>query len=103
MTQDEIINQIVEYLDQHLLGTRGGMGQEPYKGDFFKLFEEAHRGSYFDVTSSPRLTGDGLIDPITVRWTTGDDEEANRREQLMRQLLSMWNEWRYAWDRLENR
>ncbi len=99
MTQDEIINQIVEYLDQHLHGMRGAMGQEPYKGDFFKLFKEAYRGGYFDVTSSPRLTGDGLIDLIKVRWTTGGDEEVSRRAQWMHQLLPMWNEWRYAWDR----
>ena len=99
MTQDEIINQIVEYLDQHLRGSRGAMSQEPYKGDFFKLFEEAYRGGYFDVTSSPRLTGDGLIDPIVARWFTGDEEEDNRRERLMHKLLPMWSEWRYAWDR----
>ncbi len=102
MTQDEIINQIVEYLDQHLHGMRGAMGQEPYKGDFFKLFEEAHRGGYMYVSSSPRLTADGLIDPVRARWFTSDEDD-EQREQLLHQLMAMWGEWRYAWDRLENR
>ena len=99
MTQDEIINQIVEYLDQHLRGARGAMSQEPYKGDFFKLFEEAYRGGYFDVTSSPRLTGDALSDVIVTRWFTGAEIEDKNREKLMHRLLPMWDEWRYALDR----
>ena len=30
MTQEEIIQNIVAYLDQHLQGGRGYVGQEPY-------------------------------------------------------------------------
>ena len=42
MTNEEILNRINEYLDQHLSGIRGYIRQEPYIGDFFKLFAAAY-------------------------------------------------------------
>ena len=95
MTQEEIIKQILEYLDQHLKDLRGAIDQEPYKGDFFKLFKEAYRNNYFD--STPRLTGDALMDVIITRWFTEDEEENKKKRWWMEQLFQKWNEWRYAW------
>ena len=102
MTQEEIIERLIELLDQHLKDVRGYIGQEPYKGDFFKLFKEAYRNRYFDVQADPLLTGDSLRDIVVARWFTGEDAEDERRQQLMDQLFPKWDEWRYAWDHYEN-
>ena len=101
MTQDEIIERIIVYLDQHLKGGRGYVGQEPYKGDFFKLFKEAYRNNFFDVSSRPRLTGDSLSDIVVTRWFTGDEVEDDKRRHFMEQIFPKWDEWRYAWNHYE--
>ncbi len=98
MTQDEIINHIIVYLNGHLNGTRGGIGETIYKGDFFKLFKEAYHNGYFDESSRAGLRGDALRDIIVERWFTGDDAKDEKRWELMSQFSAMWDEWRYAWD-----
>ncbi len=99
MTQEKIINEFHQLLDMHLKGTLGYIGQEPYKGDFFKLFKEAYRNNYFDASSHPRLTGDALRDVLVDRWLSRTNEKENKRKrELMEQLLLKWDEWRYAWD-----
>jgi hypothetical protein len=97
MTQEEIIKKIINYLDQHLEGSRGYIGQDPYKKDFFDLCKNAHLNGYFDTRSSPRLTGDALMDILNTRWLT-DDEQSEQKKKLMNDFLMMWNEWRYALD-----
>lgn len=73
-------------------------GQEPYKGDFFRLFREAYRNGYCDVSSSPRLTADRLRDILIARCTSGNEQQ---RDKLIEQLCDMWDEWRYARDHYE--
>jgi hypothetical protein len=97
MTQEEIIQKVLEYLDQHLRGGRGYIGQEPYKGDFFALFKEAFRNGYFEVSPRPLLTGDAFRDVLVARWFTENEEDNEKRTRLMEQLFSRWDEWRYAW------
>ena len=103
MTQEEIIERFIAYMNQHLKDVRGYIGQEPYKGDFFKLFKEAYLNNYFDVSAHPRLTGDSLSDIVITRGFTEDEEENKKREHLMHQLLPMWDEWRYAWDHYDDK
>ena len=98
MTQEEIIRQVHELLDMHLKGTRGYIGQEPYKGDFFRLFSQAHRNGYIESSSSPRLTGDALRDILVTRWFDDDESLNEKRKDLLNLLLTKWDEWRYAWD-----
>ena len=101
MTQEGIIEQLQEYLDQHLKGMRGAVSQEPYRGDFFKLFKEAYHNNYFDDSSGPILTADALTGVLCTRWYTEDQELNEKKELLMDQLFSKWYEWRYAWDHYE--
>lgn len=101
MTQEQIINQIINYLQMHAKGVRGYIGQEPYKSDFFRLFKEAYHRKYFDATSQPRLTGDSLREILRHRWFSPDVLDTRQRHHLMNQLCSRWDEWRYAWDRYE--
>ena len=95
MNKEEIITEIKTYLDQHLRNMRGSIYQEPYKGDFFRLFREAYRNGYCDVASPRPFTGDALSDIIEQRWQLGEQKQ---RYSLMEKLFDMWDEWRYAWD-----
>ncbi len=101
MTQEEIISQILEYLNWHLKGARGAMSQEPYKGDFFKLFKEAYQRGYFDHSSRPMLRGDALRSIVAERWFTDDEGENEKKRYWMEKLFPKWDEWRYAWDRYD--
>ena len=102
MTPDEIIKRIIDYLDGHLGGSRGSMHQEPYKGDFFKLFREAYDNGYFDESSRPGLRGDALREKIIERWFTGGDATDEKRWELMNEFSVTWDEWRYAWDQRDD-
>jgi len=96
MTQEEIITRLIDLLVFHLQGGFGSVHQDPYKNDIFKLFREAYRKRYFESFSTPRLTGDGLRDTLQVRWNTANETQ---RKDLAEAVLTMWVEWRYAWDR----
>jgi len=95
MTEEEIIQTLIDYLNQHLSGTRGYIGHSPYKSDIFELFADAYRKGYLDVSSNPRLTADGLRQVLSARWSAPDDDQGQR---LMEGVLQMWREWQYAWD-----
>ncbi len=99
MTQEEIIQTLLEYLNQTLKGGLGYIGHDPYKSDFFALFREAYLNNYFDVSAHPRLTGDWLNAHLAERWHTEDEDENKKKRELMSVLFSWWDEWRYAWDR----
>ena len=102
MNQEEIISTALTYLKEHLdkNGMRGHMDQEPYKGDFFRLFKEAYINNYFDSSSSPLLTGDALRDALVARWF--DDNRDDEKTELLTQLVNKWDAWRYAWDNYNN-
>jgi hypothetical protein len=96
MTQEEIITRLIERLDFHLRSGFGSVHQDPYKNDIFKLFREAYNNGYCEQTSRPLLTGDALRDTLQVRWDTANETQ---RHDLAQAVLTMWDEWRYAWDR----
>jgi hypothetical protein len=99
MNEKEIISEVQELLELHRKKVLGYMGQEPYKGDFFNLFKSAYKGGFFYESSSPRLTGDAFRDILVTRWLSGDSNSDAIKEELMDQLFTMWDEWRYAWDK----
>jgi hypothetical protein len=96
MTQEEIITRLIGRLDFHLNSGFGSVHKDPYKNDIFELFQDAYRNDYFDSRSHPRLTGDALRDTLQARWNTANDP---KRRDLAEAVLTMWDEWRYAWDR----
>ena len=98
MKQEDIIKEVQKLLELHFLGTLGYMGQEPYKGDFFKLFKEAYQAGFCDTSSNQTLTGDAFRSILVARWFSGDKNDDAKKEKLLDQLFSMWDEWRYAWD-----
>jgi hypothetical protein len=101
MQSGDIIDRLYTYLDEHLHGVRGSVYQEPYKRDMFALFREAYRGGYFQRQSGEQLlTADALGDVLIDRWFA-DDGRNEARERLLGQMMPMWQEWQYAWDRYQ--
>jgi hypothetical protein len=95
MTTDQILDQINQYLDQHVSGVRGALRQEPYIGDFFRMFAE----SQMDRTQGSEITGDGLVEAIGERSQRSDDKQHYQKKiELLRRLGAIWSEWGYAWD-----
>jgi len=101
MTQEEIITRLIDCLDFHLHST-ASVHQRHYKNDIFKLFREAYNSGYCEHTSRPLLTGDALRDTLQVRWNTGGADKKTQRKKLANDVLTMWDEWRYVWDRMRN-
>ena len=99
MTQEEILNELIDRLPVHLHGA--STRQEPYRGNIFQLFKEAYNNGYFEDTSHPRLTGDAILDTLEEGWINlHGEEEAKKRRDLAYNVLTMWDDWRYAWDQL---
>lgn len=90
-----ILNDITHLLRTHAdIGAH--LGQEPYKGNLFKLCEEAHAARYHHITSSPRLSADGLRDAVREQLSWHEDQN---RLKVLDRLCEMWHEWLYALDR----
>ncbi|WP_027710405.1 hypothetical protein [Zooshikella ganghwensis] len=98
MNQEKIIQEAVEYLRQHINqhGTRGYIDQEPYKGDWFKLFKVAYINNYLDGSSTPCLASDSFRSILVDRWFDGDRDD--EKTELLEMLINKWTEWKYAWD-----
>lgn len=96
MDREEIITGLLKLIKHHF-ESGASVHQEPYKGDFFKLFKEAYHNRYFE-NGHPILTGDSLVDVIAARWHTGDENEDQPKREFAWKVLRIWDQWRYAWD-----
>lgn len=95
MTGKEILTGMDKLLDFHLkLG--GSIHQEPYKGDFYKLFVDAYKNDYFRVSAHPRLTGDAIHDYFVENICAEENDYNDRKLKLLDNVLIMWREWYYA-------
>ena len=65
MTQEDIIQKLIDYLDLQLHGVMGTIHQEPSKGEFFALFAEAYNQGFLADRS---LTADTLLDILNAEW-----------------------------------
>jgi len=94
MDREQIVRALADLLDQHRNGLRGSMHQEPYKGDFFRLFAAAfNAGLIEEPGQTGYLSADALSDVLTDRFPeTVESEEFSI-------LHSFWGEWTYAWRR----
>jgi hypothetical protein len=93
MTNEEILNRINQYLDQYLNDIRGYIRQEPYIGDFFKLFAAAYANRESAGPSASHITSDGLVEEIGERSQQNDTPENYQKKlDLLRKLGAMWSE-----------
>ena len=99
MDREKIIESLLNLLKFHFKGG-ASVHQEPYKGEFFKLFKEAYHNRYFE-NGHPILTGDSLADVIATRWHTGDEKDDELKRVFAWKFLAIWDQWRYAWDHYE--
>jgi hypothetical protein len=90
MIVDEVVDKIIEQL--RLQDKHGGyFHQEPYKGDFFRLFVEAAE------TGDDGLRADRLTSMIDARAPEVID---GKNWPLLR---AAWPEWDYAWSRAKSK
>jgi hypothetical protein len=90
MRMDEIVNELIRLLrmrDEH----GGHFQQEPYKGDFFRLFEAAFQAGLLNDGAPTSLKLDSLISIISVHDSDVFDG------QTWRMFSAAWPEWDYAW------
>ena len=100
MTQEDIIQKIIDYLDLQLQGTMGTIHQEPSKSAFFALFAEAYHHGFMADRS---LTADALLDILNAEWFVDEHGTNAERLECVEPLLFYWHAWRYAWDRCEKK
>src|ERR1700736_3495819 len=90
MSLDEIVNEIIR-----LIKTRDELGghfqQEPYKGDFFRLFVAAFDAGLLKQNAPKSLKLNSLISIISAR-----DREVFDGETWPL-FSAAWPEWDYAW------
>ena len=99
MTNEEILDRINGYLNQHLAGIRGYICKEPYIGDFFKLFAAAYANRGLDGPSVSCITSDSLVEDIGEPSHQADTPENYQKKlDLLRILGSMWSEWHSSRD-----
>jgi hypothetical protein len=70
--------------------------QAGYKDVFFNLFREAHNQRFFEPSAHPQLTGDAIRDYLYENWLIEQNELNEKRANIMRTVLNMWDEWHYA-------
>jgi hypothetical protein len=110
---EAIIARVIELLQRYECVQ--GITQEPYKGDFFKVFSNAYRAGFctvrrrFDPTSGrmvvckvqrPLVSRDAIWAAAkNLAWIHGEMDPSEKRYCDIKLVCSWWNEWTYAWDR----
>ena len=90
MSLDEIVTEIIRLIRiRDELG--GHFQQEPYKGDFFRLFVAACNAGLMKQSAPRSLKLDSLISIISARERVVFDGET------WRMFSAAWPEWDYAW------
>ena len=100
MTQEDIIQKVIDYIDLQLHGVMGTIHQEPYKSEFFALFAEAYNKGFMADRS---LTADALLDILNAEWFLDEHGTNAERLECVEPLLFYWHAWRYAWDRCDQK
>jgi hypothetical protein len=94
MNHEQIVDGVIELLRQHERGVRGSIHQEPYKGDFFRLFAAAFNAGLIESPGQTNyLSADALTDIVVVKAP----ELANSKTSHT--LHSFWSDRTYAWRR----
>jgi hypothetical protein len=100
MNNDQIIDRVALYLEQHLNGTRGSLRQDEYRKDLLRLFASAYQNSKENPAGNC-ITGDGLLNDIAERWGLDESEQSKAKREILQCFCQMWREWQFAWDNYE--
>jgi hypothetical protein len=95
MSINEIVNEIIRLVRAR--DTNGGhFHDEPYKGDFFRLFIAAWDAGLLKRTGPKSLKLDSLISII------GDRDPAIFDGETWLMFCAAWPEWDYAWSQAKS-
>jgi hypothetical protein len=95
MNSEQVIGDLVKLFQHYETVLPGAdLHQEPYKGDFFKLFAIAYNAGFMKTNpeSFPFLRADALI-PLIDSRAPGIVDGKN-----FKIVHGFWREWTYAWD-----
>ena len=90
VTQEEIVENIIQLLRAHKEGLLGSIHQDPYTRNFFVQFRDAYNAGM-------TLYADALRDIIVAR--APELAEGETWDTLYR----FWSDWTYAWDHASER
>jgi hypothetical protein len=92
MDRENIVEQVIDLLRQHVNGQRGSILEEPYKGDLFELFATAFNAGLIENSGELSCLGAAaLADVIESRVPDLMEHET------WPTMLVFWREWTYAW------
>jgi hypothetical protein len=94
MTHDQILAEVVAFLESQRRGGIGSLYEEPYRMDLFKLFAEAYNQG---LITNGFLVADRLYDSVKERWLTHEAEEDKKRLSYLEKVHMAWYDWQYAW------
>ena len=90
MSREQILTEVIAYLDSQHRGGTGSLYQEPYRMDFFKLFAEAYNQG---LIINGSLDADRLYESLKGQWLTHEDEEDKKRLPYLDKVHIAWYEW----------
>ena len=94
MTREQILAEVVTFLDSQRRGGRGSLYEEPYRMQLFTLFAEAYNQG---LITNGFLVADRLYDSVKERWLTHEDAEDKKRISYLDKVHMAWYDWQYAW------
>jgi len=99
-TGQEIYARIKKYCDVRKgpKGIGGECGQEPYKGDFFRIFVDAYEAGLCGKAAShaDQINGQRIGDRLYQGWLPPNDSSEAKR--MVDTLTEWWDAWTYALD-----
>jgi hypothetical protein len=94
MTQEQILTEVIAYLNSQRRGGTGFLYQEPYRMQLFALFAEAYNQG---LITNGSLVAEKMRDSVLERWLTRNQEEDKKRLPYLDKVHMAWYEWQYAW------
>jgi hypothetical protein len=95
MTREQILTDVIAYLDSQYQGGTGSLYQEPYRMQLFTLFAQAYNQG---CITNGSLVSDKLYESVKERWLTHDQEEDKKRLSYLEKVHMAWYHWQYAWE-----
>jgi hypothetical protein len=94
MTQEQILTEVIAYLNSQRQGGTGSLYQEPYRMQLCALFAEAYNQG---LITNGSLVAEKMCDSVLERWLTRNQEEDKKRLPYLDKVHMAWYEWQYAW------
>jgi hypothetical protein len=91
-----VVKGVVDLLRQKREGVAGSIQQEPYKGEFFRLFAAAFNGGLIENSGQVSYLSAEVLNVVVK--ARAPELVGNKRWNT---LVMFWREWTYAWKGLD--